>query len=118
MEIRNEQIVTLSADMVCRFENEMVHHLATRFPDQVGPLGDEQFRLAIRDGIANAARFGIDCWFDVERYLELTFEVFFDLDSNPATEWAREILDSDMLAPADKLDDLEAHAILFGWIRE
>jgi hypothetical protein len=41
-----------------------------------------------------------------------------DFDTNPDMEWAREILENENLHPADKLDDLEAHAVLEGWITE
>jgi hypothetical protein len=112
IEIRQEQIEVLSKTMLKHFEQRMVLHLQSRFPEQAGKMADEALQTMIQEGIKSAAKYKIEVEADVQRYLEFMFELCPDFDTIPQTAWAQEILRREELWPWDKLDEIENHAAL------
>jgi len=110
--IRSSQIKTFREQLRRRFEERMVRHLHTYFPEQCAALGDEGTREAIGHGIDRAQAHGIVTERDVCRYLNVMFTFGRDFDSDPRCPWAARILDDTARPhPSERMDALYDEAI-------
>ena len=110
--IRHDQLQTLSEVMLKQFEDGMVVHLQSAFPDQAGTMPESNLRQMIQQGVKSAANYKVETEADVQHYLELMFQIGPDFDTNSQSAWAQPILKREDLWPWEKLDEIENHAAL------
>src|SRR3712207_149661 len=95
--IRRAQIDAMSARLAARWEERMVLHLVTFFPELASELGEAGLRDAIKLGEKKAARYGIHSERDVCKFLNFMFAFGFDFDVDPGLPWAAQILNDPMI---------------------
>jgi hypothetical protein len=108
--IRREQEQALSRVSAGRFEERAVVHLLRCWPRECGVLGDEGVRARVRDGAGRAETYGVRSERDVIRFLDLTFLLAPDFDTNPRAPWARQILTEPGTRPGARMDRIWARA--------
>lgn len=104
MLIRQQQMAELGQVMQRRFEQKMLLHLRTNFQSQIGDWSEERALGLIRQGIAEAAAYGVNAERDVARYIE------FLAIYGPAfhsLSWAAEILATPGLDGGEKMDRID-----------
>jgi hypothetical protein len=112
MTIQRRQIAAMGERLARRWEDTMVVHLETFFPETTKELGPEGVRHAIDLGMKKAARYGIHSERDVCKFLNFMFAYGFDFDRDPALPWAHAILVRDDLVRANvKMHLLEEAAM-------
>lgn len=90
--IRREQMDVLRESALRAYEDSMVTHLAEFSPALFKTLGTEQLRVAVRQGMAQAARAGFDLQGPVRLYLELMLLFGSRFETDPQYPWAAELL--------------------------
>ena len=110
--IGKDQMEMFSKNMLIRFEDRMVAHLQTTFPDQMKDMSEPDLRVTIQAGIDSAAQYGVTTEDDVPRYLEYMVTYGSDFDTNPKTSWAGEILRTESIDGSVKMDLLDEHSPL------
>jgi hypothetical protein len=95
--IRRSQIEAMSELLAHRWEERMVIHLETFFPEACAERGPAGVRAAIDLGVKKAARYNIFSERDVCKFLNFMFVYGFDFDVDPSLPWAAEILNDPAL---------------------
>lgn len=111
MKIRKVQMEELSKAMLKQFEDRMVVHLRSAFPEQTQDLPEPALRATIRSGIDSAAKYDVTDEVDVRRYLECVVLYGPDFDTNPKTAWAGRILKNRELTATDKMNQIDDYAL-------
>ncbi len=83
MTIQKRQIEAIGERLARRWEDTMVVHIETFFPESAQELGAEGVRHAIDLGLKKAARYGITSERDVCKFLNFMFAYGFDFDRDP-----------------------------------
>ncbi len=107
--IREEQMDAFSQAEIEKFENRMVLHLQSVFPDQTKNTPNPDLLNMIQLGIEKSTEYNITTEGDVRRYLECSILYGWDFDTKPETYWAGEILRDDDLDGETKMDMIEQH---------
>jgi len=105
--IRKEQMAALQKVMEKRFEDWLVSHLRTDYPEETADLDDNAIRERIRYGIARAEGYGIQDDRHIVGYVELMFEIGVDFEDMPDMLWARQILDDPDIIGTEKIPLIE-----------
>ncbi len=92
------------------FEERMVGHLRSRFPEQCQEAGEERVRQRINDGIKRAARYDIRTERDVATFIRYTFGIRPDFDTSRKTPWARPILEDRECPATERLRRIKVAA--------
>jgi len=112
MTIQKRQLAAIGERLAHRWEDTMVVHLETFFPERSLELGPEGLTRAIELGLKKAAQYGIHSERDVCKFLNFMFAYGFDFDNDPELPWARAILVRNDLVRANvKLHLLEEAAM-------
>jgi len=90
--IRKEQFDEIGRRLAHRWEDTMVLHLETFFPERCAELGEQGVRDAIELGQKKAAKYDIHTERDICKFLNFMFALGFDFDTDPEYPWAKEIL--------------------------
>ena len=90
--IRKTQIEALEHVVSEHFVDQMIAHLRRYFPVDYERLGEPSARVAIREGLKHAARYGFRSRGDLCRYIDLTLALGGRFDQDPLLPWAGEIL--------------------------
>jgi hypothetical protein len=102
--IRNEQMMALAAARRWAFEDRIILRLQEIYAgDEPELLAKEALAPRVRGIVDRALSHGIDEEADVLAFVEIAFEVGDDFDTDPANEWAVEILNESMLNPHEKV---------------
>lgn len=109
MTIQKRQFEAISARLALRWEDSMVIHLQTFFPERAEELGEPGLLAAITLGVKKAARYDIHSERDVCKFLNFMFAYSFDFDTE--LPWAHEILiDEALVRSSVKMHLLEKAA--------
>jgi hypothetical protein len=112
MTIQKRQIAAMGERLARRWEDTMVVHLETFFPEVTQELGPEGVLHAIDLGVKKAARYNIHSERDVCKFLNFMFAFGFDFDLDPELPWAHEILVNEELVRSNvKMHLLEKAAM-------
>jgi len=90
--ITPKQLQVFEQAAVQRFEDDMLAHLADFSAPLYQSLGEQQMRVAIQFGIAQAQQYGFSLQGPVRTYLELMLLFGSHFDSDPQYPWATKIL--------------------------
>lgn len=111
MTIQKRQLDAIGARLARRWEDTMVLHLETFFPELSAELGPQGVLHAIEIGQKKAARYDIHSERDVCKFLNFMFAFGMDFDIDPELPWAHAILTNEGLVRANvKLHLLEQAA--------
>lgn len=108
--IRREQVESLAAASVEQFEDNVAAHLREVWPDETGPMDDDEVLAWVRYGVARGAPYGIETEYDVARFIDLMFVFDAEFDANETLPWAAEILRDDSLDGRRRVDALMRRA--------
>ncbi|MFZ4790700.1 MAG: hypothetical protein ACOYMW_07395 [Candidatus Competibacteraceae bacterium] len=86
--IRKAQMEAFEKIAVRRFEDGLLDHLRTFFPDHTAVLGDQQLVRVIRYGLQRAQSRNVQTERGVYRYLALMFMLGSLFDEDPQLPWA------------------------------
>lgn len=116
MQVRKEQMRALSVHRMESFVARMARHLWTRLRKQCEAQGLKQpdVEPMVRQGILDAAHYGITYEEDVRAYLECMAILGRDFDRDERHPWAGDTLRRDDLSAAEKLEAMDEHILLEG----
>jgi hypothetical protein len=107
MVIRNVQMKAFQQYADVAFELEMADHLRDLAPVRTRALKQDTLRQLVSDRLHKAKRYGFTRRGPLRFYLDLTFVLGGDFDTDPQYPWAKEILDdpgfSDEMQRSDRL---------------
>ena len=106
LKLRKEHLDAFEAQVVSLFASRVVAHVKTIWPAECGELGDAGVAEAVRSAIQRAAALGLSSEYDVVRFVDLTFILAKDFDTNPLARWTGAILSDRTLSPTAKIDRL------------
>jgi hypothetical protein len=105
--IRREQMNILSQSSLGSFEDRMVAHVGSFFPNHYKIMGEARIRGVIRYGYDRAKRHGLTTQRNVCLYLNQMLILGSDFDNDPQVPWAAETLDdANDLNPQVRIDTL------------
>jgi hypothetical protein len=116
--IRRDQISAFKDAALKAFEDETVYYIKEVLPDRFNSLGEADIRRIICLGVSRSALHNITLRLDVQRYIVLMLRLVPDFDDNPITWWAKSILVDTSIESEEKLDQVEAYAIITSSFRE
>ena len=105
IKVRSAQMKVFEDEALKRFENEMVLHSKEFSPRLCEVLGDDQLRVAVRQAMSRADRYGFTNRGPLRLYIEMMFLFGSDFDTDPQYPEVAEILDSsdDQMQRAEKI---------------
>lgn len=95
LRIRPEQMKVLEADVLNRFNQEMLEHSKEFSPELCNIIGDEQLRVALKQAMKRADEYGFTNRGSVRLYVDMMFLFGSDFDTDPQYPELVEILKSD-----------------------
>jgi hypothetical protein len=105
--IRKEQLEVFGPLGKNAFENRMIAHLKSVFPDKSEVLGEPKLRETIQYGTQRAAAYRIISERDVCKYIDLMILYGRDFDKDPNLPWAQSVLQNQALRnPTSKIERL------------
>jgi hypothetical protein len=111
LRIRKAQMDALSKYMLKQFEDRMIVHLRSTFPEQTQNVPEPVLRATIRTGIDSAATYDVTDEADVQRYLGCVVLYGPDFDTNPKTGWAGQILCNKDLSGTEKMNQIDDYEL-------
>ena len=106
LKLRKEHLDAFEVQVVSLFTSRVVAHVKAVWPAECGELGDAGVAGMVRSAIQRAAALGLSSEHDVVRFVDLTFILATDFDTNPLARWTGAILSDRRLAPSAKIDRL------------
>jgi hypothetical protein len=106
LKLRKEHLAAFEAHVVNLFISRVVAHVKVVWPAECAELGDPVVGEIVRGAIQRGATLGLATEYDLVRYVDLSFILAKDFETNPLAGWTRSILADKMLAPRSKLDRL------------
>lgn len=102
LKIREEQLEPFSSEAMTYFETRAVAHLRRDLVKQTGAFSDDDLRTRVRQCISRAAQYGLTTEKQVMCFVDVTYLLGPNFDSDPRQRWANELLRSSKVASADK----------------
>src|SRR5438105_4702286 len=106
LKLRQSHLDAFEAHVVNLFTARVAAHLKAVWPAECEELGEHALDEWARGTIRRAAALGLSSEYDVVRFVDLTFILTPDFDSNRLLGWTRPILADRTLLPSAKLDRL------------
>jgi hypothetical protein len=106
LKLRKEHLDAFEAQVVSLFAARVVAHVKAVWPAESGELGDSAVTDIVRTTVQRAASLGLLSELDVVRFVDLSFILATNFETNPLAGWTRSILADRSLAPVAKLDRL------------
>jgi hypothetical protein len=106
LKLRKEHLAAFEAHVVNLFVSRVAAHVKAVWPGECEELGEATVTELVRTGIQRAAALGLSTEVDLVRYVDLTFILAKDFETNPLAAWTRPILADRMAPPRLKLDRL------------
>jgi len=106
LKLRKEHLDAFEAHVISLFTSRVVAHVKAVWPAEAGELGDAVVLDSVRNAIKRAAALGLSSELELVRFVDLSFILAKDFESNPLAGWTKPILSDRTLAPSAKLDRL------------
>jgi hypothetical protein len=106
LRLRKEHLAAFEAHVVNLFISRVTAHLKAVWPAECQELGDAGLGEIVRNAIQRGAALGLSTEHDLVRYVDLSFLLAKDFETNPLSAWTRPILADRMRPPRAKLDRL------------
>jgi len=113
MRIRKEQIEAFSESLKEAYVVRMAAHLRDDFPEQLESQGlqEDDLEPLVRQGMADAEKYGVVYESDVQLYLECLVLLGPKFDRDRKYPWARQTLRRKDLDGAAKMDEIEQYLV-------
>jgi hypothetical protein len=111
LKIREEQMKAFVQAVLLGYEDRMVIHLRSSFPEQTKTLPEHALREMIRTGMNKAEVYEVKDETDVERFLECMVRYGEDFDRDPQTSWAGEILRDEGFNGTEKMNQINDYEL-------
>ena len=92
LKLRKEHLDAFEAQVVSLFAARVMAHLKAIWPVECAELGDVSVADMVRSGIQRATTIGLVSEHDMVRFVDLSFILAKDVDTNPLAAWTRAIL--------------------------
>lgn len=106
LRLRKEHLAAFEAHVVNLFILRVAAHVKAIWPAECAELGQPSVMEIVRGGVQRGAALGLATEYQVVRYVDLSFILAKDFETNPLAAWTRPILADRTLAPGSKLDRL------------
>jgi hypothetical protein len=100
--IRNEQARALTTLVRDNFEERAVRHLRDHEPAETAACSDAELRRRVRQGTPRAGKYGLTTEQQVMAFVDVTYLVGPEFDTDDGQPWARGVLTDPALEPDDK----------------
>jgi len=116
MKIREEQKLAFIQSLEDSFVKNMVRYLKDNFPKhcKMWNLQEEDLEPLVRQGMAEAEKYGLFSEGQIQRYLECMVILGPKFDQDEKYPWAGEILRREDLDGEEKIDQISGY-LLFEW---
>jgi len=104
--LRKEHLAAFEAYVVNLFLGRVIAHVKAVWPAESAELGDPALGELVRSAVQRGSTLGLSTEHDLVRYVDLTFILTRDFETNPLAGWTRGILADRLLSPRMKLDRL------------
>jgi hypothetical protein len=104
LKLRKEHLDAFEVQAIALFANRVLAHIKSVWPEQSAELTDPVLRSTIQTAIQRAATLGLTTEYDVARFVNLSFILAADFETNPLSIWTRPFITDKTLAPVAKLD--------------
>jgi hypothetical protein len=106
LRLRKEHLAAFEAHVVNLFVARVIAHVKAVWPAECAELTEPVLTDMVRAAIQRGSALGLSTEHDLVRYVDLSFLLAKDFESNPLASWTRPILADRMLPPRGKLDRL------------
>jgi hypothetical protein len=106
LKLRKEHLDAFEAQVVNLFIGRVITHVKALWPADCAQLGDPAVKDLVRSGIQRAASLGLTSEYDMVRFIDLSFILVKDFETNPLSGWTRAILADRKLDPSSRIDKL------------
>jgi hypothetical protein len=106
LKLRKEHLEAFEAQVIRRFSSRVIAHVKAVWPAECGELGEAGVSDLVKTAIQRAAALGLSREADIVRFVDLSFILARDFETNPLSSWTRPILSDRTLAPPAKIDKL------------
>jgi hypothetical protein len=106
LRLRKEHLAAFEAHVVNLFVSRVIAHVKAVWPAECSELAEPGVAEIVRAAIQRGSTMGLATEHDLVRYVDLSFLLAKDFESNPLAAWTRPILADRMLPPRGKLDRL------------
>lgn len=107
MIIRPEQATSLSANSRTHFEERLVEHIRTHFPEKVWKMEAPDLRRRIAAAVDRALVWQFEWEDEVAWFVGYTFELGEEFDTAPEYAWVAPILEDRTKSGWQKIDAIE-----------
>jgi hypothetical protein len=104
--LRKEHLAAFEAHVVNLFLARVAAHVKAVWPGESAELGEVALAEIVRAAVQHGSALGLATEYDLVRYVDLSFILTKDFETNPLAGWTRGILADRLLAPRMKLDRL------------
>src|SRR5262245_14362047 len=92
LKLRKEHLEAFEAQAVSLFAERVLAHVKAVWPVESADLGDDILRSAVRAAIQRAGTLGLSGEYDIVRFVDLSFILATDFETNPLSIWTRAIM--------------------------
>lgn len=104
--LRKQHLDAFEAQKTILFTTRVIAHVKAVWPIECAELGDGAVADTVQGAIKRAVALGLSTEHDMVRFVDLTFLLATDFDTNPLAAWTRPILADRSLAPQARMDRL------------
>ena len=104
LKLRKEHLAAFEAQAIALFANRVLAHVKSVWPEQSTELGDAVVRSTIQTAIQRAGMLGLVSEYDIVRFIDLSFILAADFETNPLSIWTRPFVADKTLSSPAKLD--------------
>lgn len=102
--LRKEHLDAFEAQATNQFANRVFTHVKSIWSEETEELGEPAVRSLVQSSIQRAATLGMLTEYDVVRFVDLSFILAADFETNPLSMWTRPFIVDKTLTPTAKLD--------------
>lgn len=106
LKLRQQHLDAFAAQKAALFTGRVVAHVKAVWPAECAELGDAAVVEGVQSAIQRAVAFGFILEHDLVRFVDLTFILAADFDTNPLAGWTRPICADRTLSPTARMDRL------------
>src|SRR5262245_30762955 len=104
--LRKEHLAAFEAHVVNLFLARLTAHVKAVWPSESAELGEVALAEIVRAAVQRGSALGLSSEYDLVRYVDLSFILTKDFETNPLAGWTRAIFADRLLSPRMKLDRL------------
>jgi hypothetical protein len=117
LKLRQEQVAFLETAVLARFVDDACIALRNTVPGLDQSVAEADLREAVYRSVNEGRTLGIIECRDMQRYVNVIFELGYLTTGQEAYQWAQEFMADRKIPAADKVYRLESEAILLGKVR-